>query len=187
MLDGGPCVVGIESTIVDCTRGAPVLLRPGAVTIDQLERACGESVRNPQDAQSGAPAPRASGTLVAHYAPKAKLRLMETGPLQAALAMLGTDVKPASSGPVIATYARTVVHSRSAGVLCRRMPDDAATTAQQLFAVLRAFDDEGVKLIWVETPPDDPAWDGVRDRSRSRRGRWRKQLSVRLISDSSTP
>ena len=44
------------------------------------------------------------------------------------------------------------------------MPDDAAETARQLFAVLREFDDQGVQLIWVETPPDDPAWDGVRDR-----------------------
>jgi L-threonylcarbamoyladenylate synthase len=44
------------------------------------------------------------------------------------------------------------------------MPDDAAAAAQQLFAVLRAFDAEGVKLIWVETPPATPEWEGVLDR-----------------------
>jgi L-threonylcarbamoyladenylate synthase len=44
------------------------------------------------------------------------------------------------------------------------MPDDAAAAAQQLFAVLREFDTEGVKLIWVETPPDTPEWEGVKDR-----------------------
>jgi L-threonylcarbamoyladenylate synthase len=44
------------------------------------------------------------------------------------------------------------------------MPDDAAATAHQLFAVLREFDAQGVKLIWVETPPETPEWDGVRDR-----------------------
>jgi L-threonylcarbamoyladenylate synthase len=44
------------------------------------------------------------------------------------------------------------------------MPDDAAATAQQLFAALRGFDEAGVKLIWIETPPDAPAWEGVRDR-----------------------
>jgi len=49
-------------------------------------------------------------------------------------------------------------------VILRRMPRDAAAVAQQLFAVLRGFDDEGVKLIWIETPPDTPEWDGVRDR-----------------------
>jgi L-threonylcarbamoyladenylate synthase len=49
-------------------------------------------------------------------------------------------------------------------VVRRRMPDDAGETARQLFAVLREFDDQGVQLIWVEAPPDDPEWDGVRDR-----------------------
>jgi L-threonylcarbamoyladenylate synthase len=44
------------------------------------------------------------------------------------------------------------------------MPDDATTVAQQLFAVLREFDAQGVKLIWVESPPDLPEWAGVRDR-----------------------
>ena len=48
----------------------------------------------------------------------------------------------------------------------RRMPDDAAATAHQLFAVLRAFDAAGVKLIWIEAPPDTPEWEGVRDRLR---------------------
>ncbi len=44
------------------------------------------------------------------------------------------------------------------------MPDDADATAQQLFGQLRDFDAQGVKLIWVETPPDAPAWAGVLDR-----------------------
>ena len=44
------------------------------------------------------------------------------------------------------------------------MPDDAAETARQLFAVLRDFDAQGVNLIWVETPPDEAEWAGVRDR-----------------------
>ena len=84
--------------------------------------------------------------------------------LQTALDMLGGDVQPAAQGPVIATYSRAVLRSRSSGVLQRRMPDDAAATAQQLFAVLRGFDDQGVKLIWIETLPDGLEWDGVRDR-----------------------
>ncbi len=46
----------------------------------------------------------------------------------------------------------------------RRMPDDAGATAQQLFAVLREFDAQGAQLIWVETPPEEPEWEGVRDR-----------------------
>ncbi len=77
VLDGGACEVGIESTIVDCTRGVPVLLRPGAITRDDIERACGTRPLSKEELP--AQTPRASGTLLAHYAPNAKVRLMEAG------------------------------------------------------------------------------------------------------------
>ena len=64
----------------------------------------------------------------------------------------------------IAVWSRAILRSRSARIIRRRMPDDAAVVAQQLFSVLRAFDAQGVKLIWVETLPAEPEWDGVRDR-----------------------
>jgi L-threonylcarbamoyladenylate synthase len=153
VLDGGACQVGIESTIVDCTRGAPMLLRPGVLTRGAIERACGEALGDP-----GADAPRASGTLESHYAPRAKVRLMDGNALQTALDLLGAEASQ------IATYSRVILRSKSDQLLRRRMPDDAAETARQLFAVLREFDAQGVRLIWVETPPPAPEWDGVRDR-----------------------
>lgn len=156
VLDGGPCRVGIESSIVDCTRGAPVLLRPGMLTREQLEAACGQPLREPSELQD--PAPRASGTLESHYAPKARVRLMDARALQMALDVLGAD----AAG--VGTYSRAILQTRSGKVLRRRMPDDAVETARQLFAVLREFDAQGVQLIWVETPPDSPEWEGVRDR-----------------------
>lgn len=156
VLDGGPCRVGIESTIIDCTRGVPVLLRPGTLTREELEAACGQPVRSAQE-MSGQ-APRASGTLESHYAPKARVRLMDAQALQLALDVLGAE----AAG--IATYSRAILRTRSGNVLRRRMPDDAAETARQLFAVLREFDAQGVQLIWVEAPPDSPEWEGVRDR-----------------------
>jgi L-threonylcarbamoyladenylate synthase len=163
VLDGGACTIGIESTIIDCTRGAPVLLRPGAITPAQVQAACGRAVLTPEQADGLAtPAPRASGTLQAHYAPKARVRLMDARALQTALDLLGADIPQAT--PVIATYARVVLRSRSSAVVHQRMPDDAPTAARHLFAVLRAFDTQGVKLIWVETPPPGAEWDGVRDR-----------------------
>jgi len=162
VLDGGPCEVGIESSIVDCTRGRPVLLRPGLLTRAQLEAACGEPVLDQDEGQQEEPAlgeaPRASGTLASHYAPNARVRLMDAGAIQTALDVLGAEAAH------IAVYARSIVRIKSAQVLYRRMPDDAAATAQQLFAVLRDFDARGVKLIWIEHLPADPAWDGVRDR-----------------------
>jgi L-threonylcarbamoyladenylate synthase len=158
VLDGGPCAVGIESSIVDCTRGRPVLLRPGVLTRDQLAAACGEPVLDKEDLQEAGRTPRASGTLEAHYAPDAKVRLMDAGAIQAALDLLGADAAH------IAVYARTVPSIESANVLYRRMPDDAAAAARQLFAALRDFDAQGAKLIWIEHPPATAEWDGVRDR-----------------------
>lgn len=178
ILDGGPCSVGIESTIIDCTRGVPVLLRPGAVSREQVQAACGVRVRSKDELVAlETAAPRASGTLASHYAPHAKVRLMDAHALQAALDLLGTGrdgsavegaaaagASSGAAGPTVAIYSRTRLKVRSAKVLCRRMPDDAAATAQQLFAVLRELDAQGVQQIWIETPPDSLAWDGVRDR-----------------------
>jgi len=157
VLGGGPCAIGIESSIVDCTRGRPVLLRPGMLTRAQLEAACGEPVLD-QGELTQAGAPRASGTLESHYAPNAKVRLMDAGAIRTALELLGADAAH------IAVYARTLFKIASTQVVYRRMPDDAAATAQQLFAVLRGFDAQGARLIWIERPPADAEWDGVRDR-----------------------
>ena len=156
VLDGGPCAVGIESSIVDCTRSAPVLLRPGVLTREQLSAACGVPILGAEDQPDGAP--RAPGTLESHYAPNAKVRLMDAKAIQTALDLLGADAKH------IAVYARSIVRIKSTQVLYRRMPDDALATAEQLFAVLRDFDGQGVKLIWIEPVPAALEWDGVRDR-----------------------
>ena len=158
------CQIDAESNVdIDCTRGAPVVLRPGAISREQIEAVTRQALPAVEVLRAGTlAAPRASGTLEAHYAPRAKLRLMDARSLQAALDLLGSDLDASST--VIATYSRVVLRSRSNKVLRRRMPDDAAATAQQLFAVLRDFDAQGAQLIWVETPPDTPEWEGVRDR-----------------------
>ena len=162
VLDGGPCAVGIESTIVDCTRGQPVLLRPGVIMPAELAAACGQAVLLPQDLADAVPAaPRASGTLASHYAPRARVRLFSAEGLQAALR------DEAARTAEVAVYARTLVQMGRAACApppWRVMPQTAAEAGQQLFAVLRELDSTGVTEIWVETPPDAPKWAGVRDR-----------------------
>jgi L-threonylcarbamoyladenylate synthase len=153
IVDGGECAAGIESAIVDCSRGAPALLRPGVLTREQIEAVLGEPLRAP-----GGDAPRASGTLEAHYAPRAKLRLMGPAELRAAL-----DVLPKSDLNPVAVYSRTI-GAAGAARAWRAMPDNALAAAHELFAALRELDASGAGLIWVETPPDAPAWEGVRDR-----------------------
>lgn len=155
-LDGGPCTVGIESTIVDCTRGVPVLLRPGQLARSVIAQAAGERVRDRDELDSESP--KASGTLAAHYAPHARVRLLDAQALAAAL-----QEQRADAGKV-AIWARNAPAVAPGQGLLRRMPDDAVAAAHELFAVLHEFDAWGAAAIWVETPPAGDAWDGVRDR-----------------------
>ena len=154
VLDGGPCALGIESTIIDLSRGVPVLLRPGVLTRQALSEALGGPLHEP-DAQ----APRAPGTLAAHYAPRARLRLWPSAALAEALH------RPETWPAGLAVYSRRD-GAAPAGLLWVPMPDDPAAVAHELFAVLRRLDDDGVTDIWVEQPPGQAAWEGVHDRLR---------------------
>ncbi len=156
IVDGGPCRIGIESTIVDCTRDErPTLLRPGMVGRQEIEAVLGMPLQA-RDGQT----PRASGTLEQHYAPDASVLVMDLPELRAALERLDE-----AAAQRVAVYSRFTPSARGLAV-SRRMPQTAAAVAQELFAVLRAFDDAGVAQIWVERPGVMPEWEGVNDRLR---------------------
>lgn len=159
ILDGGACTVGIESTIIDCTRGTPVLLRPGAITPERISAACGLPVLNNECATTKQPAPKAPRSLESHYAPRARVRLLPASALQAAL-----DATDKAALRSVAIYSRTPLSGAANALIAKRMPDDAPAAACELFAVMRALDVPAVKSIWVEAPPAAPAWDGLRDR-----------------------
>ncbi len=170
VLDGGACDVGIESAIVDCSRPSevgPVLLRPGALTRQVIEAVAGVPIGD-----ADADAPRAPGTLEAHYAPHATVRLMPSAALADAITVW-IEARAAAPGagvkakPPLAVYSRSVRvprHAADLGLVVRNMPSNARAAAFELFAVLREFDALGVGLIWVEQPPPGSEWDGVRDR-----------------------
>ncbi|MFZ2652378.1 MAG: L-threonylcarbamoyladenylate synthase [Burkholderiaceae bacterium] len=153
VLDGCDCAVGIESSIVDCSGSHAVLLRPGIVPRTRIEAVLGEPVIDADES-----APRAPGTLAAHYAPQAKLRVMPAAMIEAALQVLGAP-------PLhLAVYSRSLPASAALGFIHRRMPLLPEAAAHELYASLREFDAQGAQLIWVEEPPASPEWDGVRDR-----------------------
>ena len=149
VLDGGDCEVGLESTIVDLSRGVPVLVRPGAISRAQLAEALGEQPR-----ERDAHAPRASGTLAAHYAPRTSLVLAEPGALDALV----------RAGPAPAVLA---LRDRPAGVDIAAWivaPREPAAYGHDLYANLRRLDTIGAPRIVVETPPSAAAWEAVNDR-----------------------
>jgi L-threonylcarbamoyladenylate synthase len=152
VLDGGPCDVGVESAIVDCTRDPPALLRPGQLGRERIEAELGQRL-----AERDALSPRASGTLASHYAPRAAVHVW------ADREAFATRVER-TPGPA---DRRTGVYSRlapAAGWLHRVMPANADAAAHDLFAALHWFDEAGAEAVWVEAAPDEPAWEAVRDR-----------------------
>lgn len=153
VLDGGATDVGIESTIVDCSGDAPVLLRPGGITPSQLEAALGRPLAAPQAAS-----PRAPGMLDKHYAPQTPLMQME-GDLVAELAR-----SLHRQGKRVAVLARTTLQPLIDGVVWKSAPADAAGYAHDLYASLRELDHAGCDAILIEQPPDAPEWLAVRDR-----------------------
>jgi len=155
VLEGGQSEVGIESTIVDLSRLAthgPVLLRPGHISSEQIAGVIGQWPARPDAA-----APRASGTLESHYAPRTPVALLEGSELAHAVARLH------ASGHKVA-----VIHYRAIPVVeaAVRLPFDPAGYAHALYAALRAMDEPGAAVILVEATPQDDAWLGVNDRLR---------------------
>ena len=164
VLDGGPCREGIESTIVDCTRAVPALLRPGTLDRQAVEALLSSSLGLAlagRDAQ----APRVSGSLASHYAPRAEVHLVRGEHLQAQVSA-ATHADPQRVVGVYSTSRWPLEGCGPGRILYRPMPQDPAQVAHELFEVLRSFDDQSAREIWVEEPPSSTPWDGVRDRLR---------------------
>jgi L-threonylcarbamoyladenylate synthase len=134
ILDGGPCPIGVESTIVDCASVPPQILRAGGVPVEDVHRLLADEV-------TGASGPsRASGMLVSHYAPRCAVRLVDT------------------ADDAIALRAGTV------GAEILDFNDDLVEYARELYARLRDADDRGVATLIAVLPPAEGLGHAIRDR-----------------------
>ncbi|MFM0028328.1 L-threonylcarbamoyladenylate synthase [Paraburkholderia madseniana] len=158
VLDGGASDVGIESTILDLSRGFPALLRPGRVTPQDIADVLGEAPRLPDG--SDATAPRASGTLKAHYAPRTPLALLPFDALQILLATRQGDERVA----LVARASRAREWAHAEGVHFIAAPEDPHVYARELYGLLRALDRANVSRILIEKLPDTIEWIAVNDR-----------------------
>jgi L-threonylcarbamoyladenylate synthase len=150
VLEGGASEVGIESTILDLSAGAPVLLRPG-----RISRADLEAVLKTKVAEKNSSSPRHSGGLERHYAPRTPARLIPSYDLDKEIARLKERV---------AVLAFSRPDERVDYWL--RMPRDPQAYAQKLYGALRELDGAACEEILVEAPPAAPEWAAVRDRLR---------------------
>ncbi len=168
ILDGGACEVGIESTILDLSRDVPAILRPGAISAEDIARVIGrepqvrcvieETSCDEEDKPESDGRPRVSGSLAAHYAPRTPLQLAPTAQLAEIAATL------AAEGSRVAVLAHGCADPHDARLLWRAAPADAAGYAHELYANLRDLDASGADFIIVETLPDRIEWQPIRDR-----------------------
>lgn len=188
VVDGGQCQVGIESTVVDVTGSQPKVLRPGMISEAAIRRMLGFGAASaPAGAGAGAgpvenagrvstpgQAPggpesdrgmlRSPGQLERHYAPRARLRVLEWGSEQALMEMLGREKIGDPSKVVVLAHTR-IPSTGTLPHVCV-IPDDPEAYARALYAELHRCDESGAEWIVVETPPAGPAWAGIHDRLR---------------------
>lgn len=157
VLDGGPCRVGLESTIVSLVGGRPWLLRPGGIPAGALEEELG--MRLAQD-DPQCPPVRASGGLPSHYAPATPLEVCSGEALWLRASELSMQ------GKRIAVLALTNAPSAidSARMFCFQMPSQAADYGRALYDTLRRADAARFDRLLVEAPPEEGAWHAVADR-----------------------
>jgi len=148
VLDGGPCAIGLESTIIDCTGDHPRMLRPGAVTIEQVETATGLPCTH--DSQV-----RASGTLASHYSPKATVELLTSAQLSA---RDFTD-----SAARVGLIALDDI-STSIGLVRLIAPNSLEEYAQQLYLGLREADALDLRKVVAVPPPAEGLGAAIADR-----------------------
>jgi L-threonylcarbamoyladenylate synthase len=161
IVDGGPCPVGIESTVLSLAGPGPTLLRPGTISVDDLRPIIGD-VALPSSAPDATAARPSPGMLDRHYAPRAALRIIPPGERARMLAQAAREVD--EGWRIGGLMMLPIDDPRIAPVI--RMPDDPAGYARRLYAELHELDDAGCELILIDQPPDTPAWAGVRDRLR---------------------
>lgn len=154
ILDGGPCQVGVESTILDLSTGQPVLLRPGRISVSELEQVLQTKVQlKPQHAV------RAPGMLAVHYAPHTLAYLCANDQL----AMQVESQLQQGKKPGLLIFQETILDLPQT-VPIIHLPFKPSGYEQAVYSALRTLDKQQCDLILIEQPPNSEAWHPVNDR-----------------------
>jgi len=159
IVDGGQSQVGIESTVLDLSVSPPQILRPGMIHAESLAAVCSQ-VQGPTFKVQGSEL-RSPGLLKKHYAPKAKLLVLNwhgDADLNSQLSAL--NFQPSTSFVIAHTHIPSAENFAGVSII----PHDAEAFARAIYAELHRCDETGAELIVVETPPELPEWSGIADR-----------------------
>ncbi len=146
IIDGGPCRVGLESTVLDLTGKTPQILRPGGVSLEALQEILGEVDYEPA-LKDSSKIPKSPGMKYRHYAPKADLYLVEAGYEEKLISLLASCRKQGQKAGVLCAGG----HHYDADFV-KVCGADAETYAHELFDALRQMDDLGAEVIFAELP-----------------------------------
>ena len=150
VLDGGPCAVGVESTIVDFSRETPVIVRPGMLSASVISEIAGFPIACGQGS-------KAPGTLKKHYAPNTPAQMVSREELTQLVKQVNTP------SVVLAMHKLPIPDNQL--VRCLSLPDNPSAYAQSIYSMLRYADSVRPQSIFIEQPPqDDESWAAVRDR-----------------------
>lgn len=148
ILDGGPCELGIESTILDLTQDRPIILRPGTISAKEIEAVLGYPIEMNVPSDKKVP-----GNMAVHYQPDKPLYLL---------------TKRAIERELLPGMLTAIIHyselTYKKGPLYIKMPSDRAGYAKKIYQTLHTIDESPVDKVWVEQPPNTSEWDDVNDR-----------------------
>ena len=161
IVDGGPCTVGVESTILDLTETTPRLLRPGGITLEQLKSVLGEVAVDPAVTRlmGAGEKPKAPGMKYRHYAPKAPVTVVAGDPAKSA-AYIASHAAPGDGIICFDEFVPLFTGRPGTGPVMDLGPArDKAEQARHIFDALRRFDHTGAAAIWAQCP--DPEGIGL--------------------------
>jgi len=164
IVDGGPCDIGIESTVLDLTASPVRVLRPGMIHEESLAAALGQAVAGPEGASAPSSAAlRSPGLLPRHYAPRGRLVMLAWKDADDLRAQLGQQgLEPGACHLLAYSAVPAGLRFRAASL----MPRQAAAFARALYGEFHRCDDAGARWIVVERPPDGLEWRAIADRLR---------------------
>ncbi len=158
ILDGGPTLSGIESTVIDLSQALPRLLRPGPIAPGEIEKLVG--VLNREAGGESLEALPSPGMLTRHYAPKTPLQCFPYGQVR----VFDEYMRLALNGKKVGLVNFITPNTGFPGCVDVRVPNDPALYGANLYRILHELDERGLDCILVELPPETDEWLAVRDR-----------------------
>jgi L-threonylcarbamoyladenylate synthase len=159
ILDGGACPVGLESTIVDVSSGPTAILRPGAVTAEQIAAVLDTPISGP-----GRSTPRVSGSLPSHYAPRARVEIVDEEQLPLRAGVLARE------GKKVAVLSRQWLPIAGPNIVVLAVPEIDDDLARLLYAILRRVDELGCDVALTSLPSEQGLGTAIADRLRRAAG-----------------